>query len=247
MASAVMMKRPMTASSTAHMRSKMAVIAALPREVAGLVRAVRPDPLWVKRGVWLYRLHGAVVVAAGMGAERAIAAVEAVVSQSNVETLVSAGLAGGCAPGLTAGSVLEAGWVVDAGTEERFATSGTQGTATEVVLATTDCVAGVQQKAELAKRFGAAMVDMEAASVARMAQELGLRFRAIKAISDESDMEVSSLQAFAGELGTFRTGAFALHTALHPKQWRQALVLGRNSARALAALETVMRSVLDGL
>ena len=244
---AVMMKRRRTAFNTARMRSKMAMIAALPREVARLVRAARPDSLWVKRGVWLYRLHGAVVVAAGMGAERAKVAVEAALSESGVEMLVSTGLAGGCAPGLTAGSVLEASWVVDAETGERFPTYGTQGTEPAVVLATTDTVAGVQQKAELARRFGAAMVDMEAASVARLAQALGLRFRSIKGISDESDMEMSSLQAFAGELGTFRTGAFALHTALHPIEWRQALVLGRNSARALAGLETTLRGVLGEL
>ncbi|MFP5268222.1 MAG: phosphorylase [Acidobacteriota bacterium] len=244
---AVMMKRRRTAFNTAHMRSKLAIVAALPREVARLVRAVRPDPLWVKRGVWLYRLRGAVVVAAGMGAERAKVAVEAALSESDVETLVSTGLAGGCAPGLTAGSVLEASWVVDAGTGERFPTYGTPGTAPAVVLATTDSIAGVQQKAELARRFGAAMVDMEAASVARMAQSLGLRFRSIKGISDESDMEVSRLQAFAGDLGTFRTGAFALHTALHPTEWRKAVVLGRNSARALAGLEVALSGVLDGL
>ena len=51
--------------------AKIAIIAALPREIAGLVRGVEADAALVKEGVWLYRVGDAVVVAAGMGAERA--------------------------------------------------------------------------------------------------------------------------------------------------------------------------------
>ncbi len=229
------------------MRSKVAIIAALPHELARLVRGVRRDPAWAKQGVWLYRLEKAVVVAAGMGAERVTVAVEAALTADGVETLLSTGLAGACAPGLAAGTVLEANWVVDAGSGERFAAIGTQAAEGGSVLVTTARVAGVQQKTELASRYGAAMVDMEAASVARMAQGLGLGFRAIKGISDESDVELSSLEAFAGDLGTFRTGAFALHTALRPMEWRRAVALGRASARALAGLEARLREVVERL
>ncbi len=142
-------------------RPRHAIIAALPREVTRLVRGVKRDEGWTKRGVWLYRLEEAVVAAAGMGAERAKVAVEAAMAAGDVEILVSTGLAGGCAPGLAAGTVLEATVVVDAETGERFPTWGSkEAGAAEVVLVTTARVAGVEQKAELARRFGGSLSYM---------------------------------------------------------------------------------------
>ena len=41
------------------MNAKIAMIAALPREIAGLVRGVEADTSLVKEGVWLYRVEGA--------------------------------------------------------------------------------------------------------------------------------------------------------------------------------------------
>ena len=160
-------------------RAKFGMIAALPREIAGLVRGVEADGALVKEGVWLYRLDGAVVVAAGMGAKRAALAVEAA---GEVEVLISIGLAGGCVAGVEAGSVREAGVVVDVISGERFVAGDGAG----VTLATGPAIASVAEKARLAERFGAVMVDMEAATVARMAAARGVGFRAIKGVSDES-------------------------------------------------------------
>jgi adenosylhomocysteine nucleosidase len=217
--------------------AKIAVIAALPREIAGLVRGTRADASLIKDGVWLYRLDGAVVVAAGMGPPRAAVAVEAV---GEVEMLISTGLAGGCVPGLEAGSVLEAGVVVDVGTGERFVA----GVGSGVTLATAGAIAGVAEKARLAETFGASMVDMEAATVARMALARGVGFRAIKGVSDGVEFELGALAKFEGERGSFRTGAFAAYTVLRPWTWGKAIALGRGSAKALAGLEVALRAAL---
>ena len=72
------------------------------------------------------------------------------------------------------------------------------------------------EKARLARSFGASMVDMEAATVARLAQAKGLGFRAIKGVSDGYEFELSALAEFEGERGSFRTGAFAAYTAVRP-------------------------------
>lgn len=219
------------------MNAKIAIIAALPREVTGLVRGIEADALLRKDGVWLYRLEGAVVVAAGMGAERAAVAVKAA---GAVEMLVSTGLAGGCAPGVGAGSVMEAGVVVDVATGERFVAGSGPG----VTLATAERIASVAEKARLAERFGASMVDMEAATVARMASARGVGFRAIKGVSDGYEFELGGLAKFEGERGSFRTGAFAGYAAVRPWTWGKAMELGRGSAKALGALEAVLRGVL---
>jgi adenosylhomocysteine nucleosidase len=220
--------------------AKIAIIAALPREIAGLVRGTRADASLVKDGVWLYRVEGAVVVAAGMGAERAAVAVESALSRGDVGMLISTGLAGGCADGVEAGSVMEAGVVVDVGTGERFVA----GVGSGVTLVTAGTIASVAEKARLAKSFGASLVDMEAAKVARMALAKGVGFRAIKGVSDGYEFELSALAKFAGERGSFRTGAFATYTALRPWTWGKAIELGRGSAKALVGLEAVLREVI---
>ena len=217
--------------------SKIAIIAALPREIAGLVRGMRADAALLKDGVWLYRMNGAVVVAAGMGAERVAVAVEAA---GDVETLISVGLAGGCRPGVAAGDVMEAGLVVDVATGERFVAGDGSGP----TLATVGAIAGVAEKARLAETFGAVMVDMEAAAVARIAGAKGLGFRAIKGVSDGYDFELSALAKFEGERGSFRTGAFAAYIAVRPWTWGKVITLGRVSAKGLAGLEVVLRSVI---
>lgn len=229
------------------MSRSVAIVAAMPREVAALVGGARADRDLMRRGIYLYRMEGAVVITAGMGADRVALAVEAALSETSVTNLISAGLAGGCVADVAAGSVLEAHVVVDTKTGERFTSDAP---ATEpfhrVTLATTDAIASVREKARLAATYGAQMVDMESATVARLSRAHGLPFRAIKAVSDSFDFELASLAQFAGERGNFRTGAFALHTALRPWHWRKAIELGRGSTQALAALDVALKKVIAG-
>lgn len=175
-------------------------------------------------------------------------AVRVALEEGPVSTLVSVGLAGGCDPALASGTVLEAGTVVDARSGERFAAGGAGSTGGEglVTLVTTHTIAGVSEKQRLFASYGAAVVDMEAATVARLAQARGLQFRALKAVSDAHDFELTSLSRFQSRHGHFRTGAFALHTALRPASWRKTMQLGAGSQRALRALTTTLQGLIAG-
>jgi adenosylhomocysteine nucleosidase len=113
-----------------------------------------------------------------------------------------------------------------------------------VTLATARSIASVCEKARLAESYGATLVDMEAATVARMALSRGVGFRAIKGVSDGHDFELNALAKFEGERGSFRTGAFAAYTAVRPWTWGRAMELGRGSGRALKGLEERLRGVL---
>lgn len=226
------------------MSATIAILAALPREIAGIVRGVRPDATFKERGVFLYQLPGATVAAAGMGAQRVTFAVEASLASGGVTTLLSVGLAGSCIPELAAGETAEASLVIDVRTGEKFKTDVPAALEHPLVLATTAAIASVQEKSRLASSYGAAMVDMEAATVARLARAHGLKFRAIKGISDAHDFELASLAQFEGKQGSFRTGAFALHTALRPGSWPKAVQLGRGSSKALKALEERLRALI---
>ena len=133
-----------------------------------------------------------------------------------------------------------AGVVVDVRKGERFVGGDGAG----VTLATAGAIASVAEKARLAESLGAAIVDMEAATVARLAMARGVEFRAIKGVSDGYDFELSALAKFEGERGSFRTGSFAAYTAARPWTWGKAIELGRGSAKALAGLEVALRGVL---
>lgn len=223
--------------------AKVAIVAALPREIAGMVRGTRPDSDLLRRGIQLHRLDNAVVVVAGMGATRATLAFAAATREEEIELVVSAGLAGACSGDVQAGQVIESSLVIDAKTGERFACDA-RGRARSV-LVTTASIAGIREKQRLLESYGAALVDMEAATVARLAQARGLRFRAIKGISDAHDFELKSMSRFADARGQFRTGAFALHTALRPQSWGSAMRLGRDSNRALAKMWSELRAVIE--
>jgi adenosylhomocysteine nucleosidase len=223
-----------------NVSARIAIIAALPREIEELVRGVPQDAELRRRGIHLYRLDKAVVVAAGIGAARAELAVEAALAEGGVLLLVSAGLAGACTADLRAGEVAEAGIVVDAQRGTRYTASQRS----DLVLVSANSIASVRDKARLCHSYLSSIVDMEAATVARLAAVKGLSFRAIKGISDAHDFELEGLSRFMGADGEFRTGAFALHTALHPGTWRKAMQLGRNSQRALGALTVTLRRLI---
>jgi adenosylhomocysteine nucleosidase len=218
----------------------LAILAASPREIAALVRGTRPDRELLRRGIHLHRLPGSIVVAAGMGSLRVTLAFESALEAAPaITTFISAGLAGACTERLTPGAVMEAATVIDAQSGERYEVAQQGAT-----LITTQAIASVREKTRLAASYRADLVDMEAATVARLATAHGLRFRAIKAISDAHDFELASLSRFATQHGHFRTGAFAFHTALRPHTWRKTMHLGRNSNRALAALTVALHAAI---
>jgi adenosylhomocysteine nucleosidase len=223
--------------------ARIAIIAALPREIEELVRGVPQDIELRHRGIHLYRLDKAVVVAAGMGAARAELAVEAALAEDGVQLLISTGLAGACTKALRAGEVAEAGIVVDGQSGTRYAA----GQGSDLVLVSVDSIATVRDKARLARSYLCSMVDMEAATVARLAVAKGVAFRAIKGISDahDFDFEWESTAPFVGQQGQFRTGAFVLFIALRPHLWRKAVQLGRNSQRALTVLTETLRQLME--
>ena len=220
------------------MKSRPAMIAALPREVSALVKGW---DLRVHSGhVAVYTNGGAVVACAGRGAARAEVAVQAAMATMPVTALISVGLAGACDPALEAGEIVRAGVVIDERTGERFESSQF-----DQVLVSAGAIASKGEKARLRALQYADAVDMEGAAVARLARKHGLEFHAIKAISDEADFEVGGLSQFVTADGQFRERAFALHAALRPAMWKKVIALERNSSKALSALTAVLNAELE--
>jgi adenosylhomocysteine nucleosidase len=220
------------------MKECPAIIAALPREVKHLVRGWQKHRLPGKVIVYINDL--AVVACAGMGPARAALAVQAAMSIGPITALLSVGLAGACDPSLRIGDIVRAGAVVDTQTGERFNNSEFK-----QVLVSAPVIASVEEKQRLFAAYQASAVDMEAATVARIAQAHNLSFRAIKVISDEATFELKELARFATYDGQFREAAFAAFSAVRPHLWTKLFHLAANSKRALQLLTTELETQLD--
>jgi adenosylhomocysteine nucleosidase len=224
---------PSTGSALKAM-SEVAIVAALEREVAGLVRHW---PRQVREfggcNFNFFESGKAVLVCAGIGAEAARRASEAVVALYRPSELISAGYAGALDNTLRVGALLEASTVVDARDGSHLAAEGGSGR-----LVSFTSVAGLEQKAKLARAFSAQAVDMEAASVGKGALAHGLRFRAVKVVSDEPGFPMLPMDRFVTHDGRFRAGRFAFYVGVRPWTWLTVLRLARNTALASRVLCT---------
>jgi adenosylhomocysteine nucleosidase len=220
---------------------KIAIIAALEREVRPLVR--NWPAVTVQHEGHAFTFHEsdyAVAVCGGIGAEAARRAAEAIIARYSPELLISAGVAGALVLELHVGETIFPSTVIDTQDGSRHQTvirdAALSGSSlARTVLASYPEIASVAQKHQLAKSYGAHAVDMEAAAVARSAQAHNLSFLAIKAISDESDFELPEMSRFIRD-GKFQTRRFILHLAVRPWLWLKMIRLARNTQLASHSL-----------
>jgi nucleoside phosphorylase len=227
--------------------SKVAVIVAMERELAPLARGWKKGALSSGDKIFtLFESDGVLAVVAGIGRKNAEQAARAVVAQYRPTLLISAGLAGALIRSLKAGSVFTPSLVVDAadGAEYRCVADGNH--VSGGILVSSGEIAGVEAKRELVTRFHGLVVDMEAAGVAKVAQQEQIGFRCVKAISDEADFVMPPLTRFIASDGTFQSGRFAAWMAVRPWQWTKVAALAQNSRRATAALCERLRKDLAG-
>ena len=220
--------------------ARTAILAALPREVAPLVRTWPMRTISHREGTSLWENDRAIVVCAGMGRERVTRALELAESRGRLDSVISVGYAGALRVGMEMNQAYWPATVLDEQTGERFACEDGEGT-----LVTTDHAVGREEKLTLAARWNADLVDMETAAVARLANIRGLPFRALRAISDRVDDNVPDLSRFTDERGGFREGAFAMYVALHPWLIPTAMQLGRQSAQASRAIVQALHRFLQ--
>jgi len=222
--------------------TRIAIIAALSREVAPLVSRGQWQRTKSPAGISLWITDSAVVALAGMGTPRATLAFQAALATGPLSSVLSVGWAGACAPGAEVGAIVRPSTVVNAQTGERYACTDGDGS----VLASVSSFAGTAEKQRLHAAYNATTVEMEAAAVARLAQAHSLPFRAIKAISDAADFDFPEITRFHSADGQFREATFALFVAFRPSLWKPVLHMAKGSKLAAenlcAALEAELQS-----
>jgi len=219
------------------------MVAALEREIWPLVRSWRTsDREYSSRIFRFFEFEQRVAVCAGIGPQAARRATEAVIALYKPCLVLSVGFAGALDQSLRVGQVFEPRLVIDAGDGSRTDTGSGAG-----VLVSFSAVAGPEQKARLAGAYRASAVDMEAASVARGAETHGLRFSAVKVISDEVGFVMPPMEKFVSDSGRFQSGKFAAFTALRPWMWKAVFDLARNSGKASRALCEHLRKNVESM
>jgi adenosylhomocysteine nucleosidase len=216
----------------------VAVIVAMPVEVAPLLNGVKPEQV---NGVDLFDLPNAVIAVGGIGEKFARRAAEVAIDHAQPKLLLSAGIVGAISPKLKVGDVGRIRQVVDVATGEIYSTTGG-----DWVLATSQDVSDANEKHELLTKFGADVVDMEAAAVAQVAKECGLDFAAIKSISDDAEFDMPPLNRFIDN-GRFDTRRFLIYVALHPRWWGALGKIKKNSEIATEKLCEEVRHLIEGV
>jgi adenosylhomocysteine nucleosidase len=211
---------------------RIAIVAALEREVWPLVKNWPTSrKQYDGREFKFFEKKQMVVVCGGMGSEAARRAAEAVINLYEPSLLISAGFAGALDPSLSPGHALTPQHVINAADGSRTESHFGDG-----VLVTFDSVADIEQKAKLAKAYGAHAVDMEAAAVARAAEAHEVKFLACKVISDSAHTHLPPIARFVGHDGRFRTLTFLAFVAIRPWLWGSVLRLARDSSMAAEKL-----------
>lgn len=207
------------------MKPRIAIIAALPRELRTLVAgwpAHRPS---ASDGCDIFESEHAIAVCAGMGASRARYAAQVAADAGPLSMMISAGYAGALDRLVARGTVHWAAYVLDGETGDRYDTADAG-----PGLLTVDRVLSADAKAAAGRTFGAGMVDMEAAAVAGAARGLNVPFRAVKAITDAVGDGLPDISAFVGPQGQFLERAYVAHLLTRPWLLPQAIQMGRRSA-----------------
>jgi len=221
--------------------SQGAIIAALPGELRPLVRGWRRESrggaeLWRRGdGAWVAACAGAGCEAAG----RALAEIE---KDGPVGLIVNTGWAGALRPEFAAGQAYGVSGVIDGRTGERY---GLRARIPGCWLVTSPRVADQPEKQRLATAFGAGLVDMEAAALARLAVDRGIPFWCVKGVSDGAADQIPDFTGFIAANGKFQLIRFIGFALPRPALWPALVRLGRNSRRAARAIRPLVLAILE--
>jgi adenosylhomocysteine nucleosidase len=223
--------------------SRVAIVAALEREVRPLVKSWRvSEKEFSGRRFRFYEQGDAVLVCGGIGAEAARRAAEAVIGLYSPGVVYSVGFAGALDPALKVGNIVQPRRVLNAGDGSSLTLDRGEG-----VLVSFGSVASPAQKASLRDSFQAQAVDMEAAAVARAAEARGAGFAVVKAISDEFDFDFPAMERFVDSNGRFLECRFAWYAAVRPWLWLRVVRLARNGRRASLALCERLHAITEAI
>jgi adenosylhomocysteine nucleosidase len=223
--------------------TRIAIIAAMAGELKPLVRGWQHEH---RDGVdlWRWRFDEGewVAACAGAGVDRATRAFAEIEKDGTIHLVISTGWAGALKEEFATGRAFRVSGVIDARTGERFQVAAW---AEECWLVTSAKVADEAAKRRFATTYGAGLVDMEAAGVARLAAIRGIPFYCVKGVSDGFRDQLPDFNRFISAKGQFQLWGFILYALLRPWRWPTLVRIGENSRRAAEGIAESLLDILD--
>jgi adenosylhomocysteine nucleosidase len=229
--------------------TRIAIIAAMPGELKPLVRGWQHVlsngvHLWCWKfdeGEWVAACAGAGVDAA----QRAFAQAE---KDGPFSSIVSTGWAGSLNENFRPRNAYRVAGVIDARTGERLPAAvwpQQDDQPQNAWLVTSPRVANIEEKQRLAYTYGASLVDMEAAAIARLAAMRAIPFYCVKGVSDGFTDHLPDFNKFLTPQGHFLLARFVLFAVFRPWCWPALMRMGENSTRAARAIRESLLANLD--
>ena len=226
--------------------TRTAIIAALPGELKPLVKT--------RTGVWPHSTRNGIhfwaqrneeeewiAACAGAGQDAATRAFAAIEEGGPIDLVISIGWAGSLRAEIAPGTAHNVAGVIDVRTGERHNCEAGAG---ELWLLTSPKVANSEEKRRLASAYNAALVDMEAAAIARLAAMRDIPFYCIKGVSDGLTDRLPDFNRFLSPDGRFHLARFVLFALLRPWYWPALIRMGENSRQASQSIVESLREFL---
>jgi adenosylhomocysteine nucleosidase len=244
---------------------RTAIIAAMPGELKPLVQKSAGGWRHERRNgvdLWRWRFDAGewIAACAGAGQNAATRALAEIEKDGPVASALSIGWAGALSEAHQPGQAYRVSGVIDTLTGERFRAApfspvrqdegrriGRPATPAQadVWLATSPKVADAAEKQRMATAYRAGLVDMEAATIARLAAMRGISFHCIKGVSDGFGDRLPDFNRFHSREGRFRTARFTLFALFHPGYWPALKQMGENSRKASQSIAELVLHLLD--
>jgi adenosylhomocysteine nucleosidase len=240
--------------------TRAAIIAAFPGELAPLVDGWQHEKrgridLWRwahDEGEWIAACAGAGQHAATLafGEAEKCAPPGQAGPQTGLESelaspiglIISTGWAGALHRVMQPGQAYSVCGVIDANTGEMTPTAEWKD---DIWLVTSPRVADIAEKHRLAAAYSAALVDMEAAAIARLAAMRNIPFYCTKGVSDGLNDRLPDFNRFLDAQGRLRLARLTLFALLRPRFWPSLIRMGENSSKAAHAIAQSVLDILD--
>jgi adenosylhomocysteine nucleosidase len=238
-------------------QADIGIISALPIELGAFfdrcerVRRYSGDEFTFKGG--RYDKIRVAAAHSGMGFARARRATHALVDAHTPKWILSCGFSGALVPEVALGHVVMANAICDQHGNELTIDLNLPGNPKSGVhvgrlLTADDIVRRVDDKKQLAEKHQALAVDLESLAVAQVCRERGIRFMAVRVISDDLSADLpEEIMSLVGSTGSVRFGAALGAVFKRPSSVKEMWKLREKAHRASETLADFLDGVLRQL
>ena len=212
------------------METRIGIIAALPREVSGLLDHLDILDREISGGLQVtcgrYEEKEILVLISGVGIKKARAAAGILIHRHRPDLILSAGFAGGLDPSLSLGDAVIPSRIIDQSGARIDSPQDLHakllqahpGAASGSILTTPRFIPDQSEKMDLFRRHNALAVDMESMAIAGEAMAARLPHLALRVISDTADQTLPPLSGFLDSQGEVSPMRAVLYFARHPRR-----------------------------